>query len=139
VVKDPGERARERALFLMMGTGFRAQPGVGAGTESPVDIVGSNDATVAPAGACAIVTATGRDPQVDLTVPSASRVRIVPTSDAPAKALLLGLMTISTPIELSLAAGQPTDVVIPDIGDGATWTVRLEVPEAAGPVRLCRL
>jgi hypothetical protein len=62
----------------------------------------------------------------------------VATNDATTQARL-GLTDPSLPLDLSLAAGSPTDIVIPDVGDGSTWIVELDLPEAAGAMSLCRL
>jgi hypothetical protein len=43
------------------------------------------------------------------------------------------------PIDLALATHVPVDVVVPDIGQPAVWRVRLDVPDAAGPIRVCRI
>jgi hypothetical protein len=138
VVKDTSAMARERALLRMIGVGFRAAPGVDEGTPAPLEIVGQDDATVEPDGACARVAATGSKPGVEVSAPSGSRIRVVAANDVDARALL-GLKTPSLPLDVSLTAGAPTDIVVPDIGDGSVWTVRLEIPEAAGRVRLCRI
>jgi hypothetical protein len=137
VVKDPGATARERALLRMIGVGFHAEGGVGGGTPVPLEIVGLDDATVEPDGGCATVTATGSKPGVEVSAPSGSRIRVVAGEDADSRALL-GLTTPSLPLDISLTAGAPTDIVAPDIGDGSVWTVRLEIPGSAGAVRLCR-
>ncbi len=138
VVKQPGATARERALLRMVGAGFHVGSGTGAGRPAPLTIAWVVDATVEPDGACATVTATGREPGVEVSAPSGSRIRIVAMEDADARALL-GLKTPSLPLDVSLKAGAPIDIVVPDVGDGSVWRVRLEIPQEAGPVRLCRL
>lgn len=137
VAKDPGATARERAVLRMIGAGFRVEPGVGAGTPGALTIAGLVDATAEPDGACATVKAIGSKPSVELSAPSGSRIRVVATEDADARAFL-GLKTPSLPVDVSLTTGAPIDVVVPDVGDGSVWGVRLEIPEGSGPVRLCR-
>lgn len=137
VVKDPGSAARERALLRMIGAGFHAEPGVGEGTPVALEIVGQDDVIVEPDGACTTVTGTGTEAGVEIAAPSGTRIRVVAAKDSEIRALLGLLRPPSLPLELPLVAGAPTDIIVPDIGDGSIWTVRLEIPEAAGPVRLC--
>ena len=138
VAKQPGATARERALLRMIGAGFHAAPGIEAGRPGPLTIIGLEGADADPDGMCATVTATQPDGTVSIAAPSGSRIRVVSANDAPTQARL-GLTTPSLPLELSLAGGTPTDIVIPDVGDGSTWAVELEIPEVAGRVRLCRV
>ena len=139
VVKDPGATARERALLRMIGAGFHAEPGIGEGTPVALEIVGKGDVIVEPDGACTTVTGTGNQANVEVAAPSGMRIRVVAAKDAEARAMLGLVRPPSLPLELSLVAGVPTDIIVPDIGDESIWTVRLEIPEAAGPARLCGL
>ena len=138
VIKVPGPTARERAMLRMIGAGFHTEPGVGTGTPGPLTIVGLKEAIAEADGMCATVTATKPDGTVAVKAPSGSRIRVDTANDAATQARL-GLMTPSLPLELSLAAGTPIDIVVPDVGDGSIWIVELGTPEAAGPIRLCRV
>jgi hypothetical protein len=136
VVRKPGPAARERALLRMIGSGFRAEA---ATTEQPtgtLEVVRRDGAAAETDGGCVTVSASDSSSEVDVAAPSGSRIRITPRGSAKARALL-GRTTPSLPLDLGLAAGVPTELVVPDIGDGAVWVVRLELPEAAGQVRLC--
>jgi hypothetical protein len=138
VARDPGGTARERALLQMIGAGFHAESGVEAGDPGQLTIVRLEDASAEPDGTCSTVTATKPDGTVTVEAPSGSRIRVVSTNDAATQARL-GLTTPSLPLEFSLVAGTPTDVVVPDVGDGSTWMVELDIPDGAGSVRLCRV
>jgi hypothetical protein len=138
VVKDPGAAARERALLRMVGTGFHAEPGVGAGQPGILTLVGVEEAAARPDGLCVTVTAMTPKATIAMEAASGSRIRVTPTNDATSQARL-GLTEPSLPLDLTLAAGAPTDIVVPDVGDGSTWIVELELPEVAGPVGLCRV
>jgi len=138
VVRRPGAAARERALLRMIGSGFRAEPPTSEGPAGTLEVVRLDGATAARDGSCVTVTASDGTSEVDVAAPSGSRIRITPNSSAQARALL-GRTAPSLPLSLGLTVGAATDVVVPDIGDGEAWTVRLELPEAAGPVSLCRV
>jgi hypothetical protein len=138
VVKKPGAAAQERALLRLIGSGFRAEPAASEQPAGALEVIRVDGATAEPDRGCVTVTASDTASEVDVAAPSGSRIRVTPRSSAQARALL-GRTTPSMPLELPLAAGIPTDVVVPDIGDGAVWVVRLELPEAAGPVSLCRV
>ena len=43
----------------------------------------------------------------------------------------------SRSIDLDLAVGSPADVLVPDIGDGVRWQVRLDVLDVSGQVNVC--
>ena len=138
VVKGPGAGAREQALLRMIGSGFTTEPGTGEGAPGTLEVVRLEGATSRPDDTCVAIIPSASPSKVDVAAPSSSRIRIVATASADARALL-GLKTPSLPIDVALAADVPTDVVVPDIGGEAVWIVRLEIPESAGSVRICRV
>ena len=139
VARDPGPKAREDALLRMVGSGFRIEPALGEATSLPLVLVKIDDATGTWNGACLTLTDAGDEARVTVALPSGSRLRVAASSDGGASALLGLLRSPSKRIDLELEAGAPIDVVVPDIGDGSTWTVRLDVPGVTGQIEVCRV
>jgi hypothetical protein len=139
VVRDPGRDARESALLLMIGSGFRVEPGTGVAAPLPIDVAKVDDAAAAPDDGCLTVTEAGPDARVTVTAPSGARLRVTPSDDGKARALLGLARPPSSARDLALQSGTPLDVVVPDIGDGSTWTVRFDLPDAAGTIGVCRI
>lgn len=138
LARKPGAAAREAALLRLVGSGFQVEPAGGdvPGTV-PLAISGVTDATVDPDGGCLTSTPTGRRPRVIVQVPTGTRLQVTSTDDDTAVAWLGLARPPSLPIDLGLRGGVPSDIVVPDIGNGSVWSVRLDLPTSLGPVRLC--
>ena len=138
VNRDPGPQARETALLRMVGSGFRTAPGDGARPPLPLEVTTSTGVTFAD-GACGSVADAARGASLSVRVPTGSRIRIIAT-DAVAGHAALGLARPpSRSIDVALPAAMPVDVVVPDLGDGAVWTVALQFPSQTGTISICRV
>jgi len=138
VAKAPGARAYEAALLRMVGDGYRVEPSTPSGGEPvPVRVIETEDLVAAPDGECIRLVDAGRNGAVTVSVPSGIRIRVTAASTLKGSALLGIDWPPSRPIDLDLAPGSPVDVLIPDIGDGRMWRVRLKVPDAIGQISVC--
>ncbi len=137
VAKAPGARAYEAALLGMVGDGYRVEPSAPSGEHKPVRVIETEDLVAAPDGDCIRLVDAGRNGAVTVSVPGGIRIRVTAASTLRGSALLGIDWPPSRPIDLDLAPGLPVDVLIPDIGDGRMWRVRLEVPGAIGQIGVC--
>ena len=137
VVKAPGARAYEAALLGMVGDGYRVEPSTPSGEPAPMRVIETEDLVAAPDGECIRLVDAGRNGAVTVSVPGGIRIRVTAASTLRGSALLGIDWPPSRPIDLDLAPGLPVDVLIPDIGDGRMWRVRLEVPGAIGQTSVC--
>lgn len=137
VVAAPGRRARELALVAMVGDGFRVVRATRDGKQTQLSLIDIEDVTVARDGPCFVLRNAGREGAVTISAPGGTRTRVTAASPVNGAAVLGREFPPSRPIDLDLMAGLPVDVVIPDIGDGGSWQVRLEVPDATGRVSVC--
>jgi hypothetical protein len=133
----PPPSAYQAALVSLVGAGFRVVPAAGGGRYASASIVEEVNVQRAGAGPCITVHAIRPDAALTLSVPGGTRVRA--SADA-AVSGSVGLGRGGPPSRfraLDLTPGAPSDIVIPDIGDGSKWRVRFEFPAAGGRVRLC--
>ena len=139
VARDPGQKAREDALLRMVGSGFRIEPGIGEATSLPLILVKVDGANGTWDDACLTLRDAGPYASATVAVPSGSRLRIAASDEGNASAVLGHLRSPSRRVDLELKKGARIDVLVPDIGDGSTWTVRLDLPDVAGTIRVCRV
>jgi hypothetical protein len=142
VVTDPGARAREAALLRMVGSGFRAEAGTAVNAASApreLQVTELADATATWEGGCLSLADAGGRAAVSAEVETGTRLRIEAPGGVDGRAILGLALPPSRPIDIHVVAGAPLDVVVPDVGDGSIWAVRVEIPNAAGTVRICRI
>ncbi len=137
VARDPGAKGREAALLWMVGGGFSALPAVGGQTPTHLPVVNQADVTIVADGACLIPMRAGPDARVTILVPTGTRVRIDSSTDVRLSAQLGLTQPPSKAIDFDVAANHPVDLSVPDIGDASVWTVRLDLPEGVGAIRIC--
>jgi hypothetical protein len=137
VATDPGAGAHEAALLRMVGSGFRAERGHGDVTPIDLRVIGALDPRVHKEGGCLALTARERKAAVAIEMPTGSRVRLTATSGVSARAVLGHSLPPSRGIDVVLVAGLPLDIVVPDIGDRAVWSLRIEVPPSAATLSIC--
>ena len=137
LARVPPPSAYQAALVSIVGSGFRVVPATGRGKNVPASIVEKVDVRRDDAGPCVGVRSLGPDAALTLSVAGGTRVRV--SVDA-AVAGRVGLGREGAPTRfraLDVAPGSPSDVVVPDIGDGSKWRVRFEFPKAGLGVLLC--
>ena len=100
-------------------------------------VIETEDLVAATDGECIRLVDAGQNGAVTVSVPGGIRIRVTAASTLRGSALLGIDLPPSRPIDLDLAPGSPVDVLIPDIGDGRMWRVRLEVPDAIGQISVC--
>lgn len=137
VAKAPRAGAYEAALLGMVGDGYRVEPSAPSGEPAPVRVIETEDLVAAPDGECIRLVDAGPNGAVTVSVPGGIRIRVTAASTLRGSSLLGIDLPPSRPIDLDLAPGSPVDVLIPDIGDGRMWRIRLEVPDAIGQISVC--
>jgi hypothetical protein len=140
VVRAPGPAAREAALLRAVGGAFHTAPGTEDAVPVGLQLLGSSDAATGWDDGCVVLRGTGDRGALAVAVPTGSRLRVTADQATSTARAALGLdRSPSRSIDLPLGPDQPVDVVVPDIGQPAVWQVRLEVPDARGPIRVCRI
>jgi hypothetical protein len=137
LARDPGAPARETALLRMTGAGFHATPAIGRGSPVAFEVTASRGVTVATDDGCLSLHGSGRDASVTVVVPTGTRVRLTATDGVAGRAVLGFELPPSRAIELAAPAATPVDLVLPDLGDGSSWIVRLEFRAASGTIQAC--
>gem|GEM_PF-876620 len=101
-------------------------------------VVSAVSATVVSADACALVTPAPTGGRVTIAVPDGGWLEVSgPTTNLRA---LLGRLRPPTerfPLVLPTRAGSGATVGVPDLGDGGTWQVRLDLPTGTGQAQMC--
>jgi hypothetical protein len=120
----------------MIGHGFRVDP-ARPGRPATTSLTGANDLRVLDRQPCKVFLATGPDPEVGLDAPGGIRLHLTSSSHIEGVAALGRALPPTRYADLSLEPDEPVDVVVPDIGDGGHWRVRLVLPAAGGEVRVC--
>jgi len=141
VVTRPSDAAYEQALLSLVGHGFRVDTGPSSSPEElALRVVAIDGAEPASVGVCLAVVPNGSSPSVTVQAPSGTWIRVL-GSGGTGSALLGHQLRPSarTRIPFVLNEGQPTYVRIPDIGDGSTWQVTVELPRTGVPVSLCSI
>jgi hypothetical protein len=136
VAVRPSPEAYEAALLRMIGHGFRVDP-ARPGRPATTSLTGANDLRVLDRQPCKVFLATGPDPEVGLDAPGGIRLHLTSSSHIEGVAALGRALPPTRYADLSLEPDEPVDVVVPDIGDGGHWRVRLVLPAAGGEVRVC--
>ncbi len=137
VVRRPGPKAHEEALLQLVGSGFHVEPANGATRTVQVQVVAAHDITTAIVDGCLTLTNAGGDASINARVPTETRIRLVTSNPTQIRALLGLTQAPSRAIDLEIGSGSPTDIVFPDIGANAIWSLRLDLPNARGPVQVC--
>ena len=136
VVPTPGPAAKESALLQMIGEGYRVQEPGSRGYDVRFKVVASSS-DISRAGKCVRVGARAAPATTTLILPGGVRVRATSSSIVEATFYLAHAGGSSRPLDTDLAAGEPMDVVIPNVGDPRHWLVTMSLPTSAGVVRLC--
>jgi len=123
----------------LVGRGFRAEAGTENGAALPIELVALAGASATWDAGCTTIADIGAKGAVTVAVPTGSRLRVTASASVAARAVLGLAFPPTRPIDLSLAAGVPLDVVVPDMGDAAVWRVRLELSGAQGTIEVCRV
>ena len=137
VAPPPSAQARESTLLLMLGSNFLAEPSNGAGTTQPLQPGDLHGVTAESASGCTRLQGTGSDGTATFTVPGGDRLRVTPTADLKSTIAIGKDRPPSRTIDLAVAAGAAEDVVVPDLGDGSTFALKLSLPAAAGATTVC--
>jgi len=105
---------------------------------TPPAIRAAAGATLTQDGGCASIAATGHDRQVVLDLAGGATLYVLPAAAGTAQVALStdGTFTDRATRAVTLTAGQPASVTIPDVGPDVTWQVRLQLP-GTGRTRLC--
>jgi hypothetical protein len=139
VVRNPGDRAREDALLLLVGHGFRIEPGTPAAVALPIQVLALGGASATWDAGCLSLGDVGPKGTVTVAVPTGSRLRVAAPDSIAARAILGLAFPPTRAIDLPVTAGIPLDVVVPDIGDAPVWRVRLDLAAAKGTIQVCRI
>jgi len=121
----------------MLGSNFRVEPPAGGGSSRPLEAGELHDVAADPASGCVRLHDAGPDASATFTVPGGERLRVAAT-DALAGSVAIGKdRPPSRTIDLGVPAGGTTDIVVPDLGDGSSFALGLELPSATGATTVC--
>jgi hypothetical protein len=141
VATRPSDAAYEQATLRLVGRGFRVDRGSPPSPkELQLRVLAIDGAEPTPIGACLTVAPNGSNPSVTVQAPGGTWIQV--SGGSGAGGALLGHKLrpwAGTRIPLALTKVQPTYVRIPDIGDGSTWQVTVELPGGNEPVSLCSI
>jgi hypothetical protein len=138
VARRPGPAAREKALLRAVGRGFHIAPGTQDAEPVGLQLIGSSDAVTGWDDGCVVLREVGDRGSLTVAATTGSRIRVTADEASSTAQAALGLdRSPSRSIPLPLGAGRPVDVVVPDIGRPVVWQVRLDVPDASAPIRVC--
>jgi hypothetical protein len=138
VARRPRADAHDWAVVRMLGDGFRTEEGLSTGAPIALE-TDVSDATAREDGDCVAVTDAGRRAVVRLLAPAGGRIRLTVSDPVDGEAALGRDQTPSRSIPVHVDPGRPTDVVVPDTGDGGTWRIWLRIPNARGSIEVCGL
>lgn len=131
VAPKPSARARESTLLLMLGSNFRVEPS-GGGSVRPLEVGELHEISGDPSSGCIRLHGAGPGATATFSVPGGDRLRVTPT-DALRGSVEIGRdLAPSRTIDLDVPAGASDDVVVPDLGDGSSFVLRLGLPSARG-------
>jgi hypothetical protein len=141
VAPKPSARAVETTLLLMLGSNFRAEPSTGSGTaqafQVPAELHDISLANGTPD--CVHLDHAGPDASAMFTVPGGDRLRVTAEDKVDASVAIGKDRPPSRTVDLPLAAGSAEDVVVPDLGDGSMFGLKLSLPSAGGTTTICRV
>jgi hypothetical protein len=135
-VRRPQARDYEAALIRIVGKGFRAEPADDSGNPERLVVAGST-VPVTPRSGCINLTGVGEDVSMAAVVAGGTRIRVITSSALDGFAAIGRDYPPSRFVVLDVAQRSPVDVVVPDTGDSASWTVRLAFQDARGHVSVC--
>ena len=137
VAPKPSARARENTLLLMLGSNFRIEPSSGGGSTRQLEAGEIHDVAADAASGCVRLHDAGPAAAAMFTVPGGDRLRVTAT-DALTGSVAIGKdRPPSRTIDLAVTAGATRDVVVPDLGDGSSFALRLGLPSATGSTTVC--
>ena len=137
--RRPSDSAFEQALLRLVGRGFRVDSGPSSSpTKLALRVVAVDGIRPASDGVCLAVVPTGSSPSVTVQAPSGTWIQVL-GSGGIASALLGHQLRPSARTRISFVLNEvpPTYVRIPDIGDGTTWQVTVELPSNGARMSLC--
>jgi hypothetical protein len=137
VAPEPSARARENTLLLMLGSNFRVEPSAGGGSARPLQAGELHDISGDPSSGCLRLHDAGPDATATFTVPGGNRLRVSATEALEGSVAIGKERPPSRTIDLDVAAGAAADVVVPDLGDGSSFALRLGLPSATGATTVC--
>ncbi len=141
VATRPSDGAFEQALLRLVGRGFRVGSGPSSSpTKLALRVVAFDGTRPASDGVCLAVVPTGSSPSVTVQVPSGTWIEVLGSGGI--GSALLGHQLRPSPrtrISFVLSEVPATYVRIPDIGDGTTWQVKVELPSTGMRMSLCSI
>jgi hypothetical protein len=137
VAPKPSARARENTLLLMLGSNYRVETSAGGGSARPLEAGELHDISGDPSSGCVRLHDAGPDATATFTVPGGDRLRVSATDALQGSVAIGRERPPSRTIDLDVAAGATADVVVPDLGDGSSFALRLGLPSAAGATTVC--
>jgi hypothetical protein len=134
VVPTPTADDEAAALLGLIGDGYRIEP---AARDDALTLVGvTTGPDVSNAGRCALARLDpGTAAWID-GLPPGTRVRVSATRPFAGR-LFLSRGGPATPRFVDFDRGRAQDVVIPDIGDGRSWSLVVDSPRVPARVTFC--
>lgn len=131
----------ERVLMGWTRGSYVVTPGqpLPTGSTAAPEVRLATDATTADDGSCLVATPSGAAPSVVVAVPSGGSLAITGTDGAALGVSLSADGSFSTPDtrQATLASTTAVTVAVPDLDATWPWSVRLDLPAAGGPTRVC--
>jgi hypothetical protein len=118
---------------------FRVEPARKEGVQWPAPIVDAEHTSLLRDRGCTKVRATGQGAMLTLLAPSAGRIRLTSMSAISAVAYLSRDWPSSRYVRVDLMPNIARDVVVPDVGDGRSWRIRLDLSGATAGVSVCSI
>ncbi|HEY8819010.1 MAG TPA: hypothetical protein VIM25_09340 [Candidatus Limnocylindrales bacterium] len=130
----------DRATLSLALKAFRVAPGPPPGPAIPVvpKVLAVASATVVSANACVEVTPAPTGGSVTVAVPGGGWLEVSgPAADLTALLGHLRPPTARFQLTIPTRAGDGATLAVPDLGDGSSWQVALDLPAGTGRAEVC--
>jgi hypothetical protein len=137
--RAPSAAAWEMTLLRMIGDAFRVEPANTAVTSRSVpEVIRLDGVRATIQSGCLSVDRVAAPGTITVRLPPGARLRIASDAGFDGQVSLGHGEPPSRTIDLRVPPGRPSDVVVPDLGDGSAFTLRVSLGSAAGQVDLCQ-